>query len=982
MRVRLILAAVLLSAAVYAAPDERTEIYRQAVNLYEHGMYERAANLLDKIQGDPMSDGYAVLCAIKMQSEGFEDRLHEYERTWRRSSISNQIDYEYALVLFDRGRYDEASKRFAEVERRYLNEKYYPELAFKTGYADFIRGNYAKARPQFMEVEALPMSDFKAPARYALGYMAYCEKDFPEAQKWLELSVTDPRFEALSSFYLVDCRFMQKDYDYVITKGVPLYKEEPGVRKAHLARIISESYLVKGDKAKAKEYYAATSKDNMSRSDYFYAGSVLYAVDDFKGAIANYEKMSDRADSLGQIANYQLANAYMKTGNNVAAMNAFKAASEQKWNQAMQEDAMFNYAKLSFDLNKDTAPFSVYIDRYNTSKRGDEIYGYMALVSLYNRDYAAAVEAYDKIDELDAAQQSNYVKAYYLRGEQLMSSGAYTDAAACMRAAAYYLPKQDPLGQLARYWQAEANYRSENYDEAARLFADLYNISALDGMEEGEILPYNVAFSHFKAGDYASASRWFDIYLSEGGKTCRKDALVRRGDCDFAVRNYQGAIESYRTATKEIGVKDDLYPYCQLAMAYGLSGDKNAKADVLGAVLKSAPGTPMYEEGLYELGRANMDISDNRKALEAFTILKDSTNDRETQAKALIGMGMVYRNITDYDRALASYKEVVKLLPGSQYSDDALFAIESIYQARQQPEKYLEYIEQNGLAAGKSDSDKEELYFNTAEQVFLSGNYVQAASSLQKYIDTYPNGVHLTNALFYLAESYSALGNKEKACEYYSRVADSGSGSSFVEASLLHLAELSYSLERYSQAYVAYSKLRREGKMEENRKEALYGMMRSAYKAHDYDAAASAASEVSASSGTSAALKREADYIKAKSYMATSRRDEALALFRSLSSQPATAEGAEARYIIIQDAFDRADYDAVQKAVFDFSDKSGGQNYWLARAYLTLADTFVQIGKTEQAKATLESIRDGYTPERPDEEIQDLVQSRLYKLNN
>jgi tetratricopeptide (TPR) repeat protein len=271
MRVRLILAAVLLSAAVYAAPDERTEIYRQAVNLYEHGMYERAANLLDKIQGDPMSDGYAVLCAIKMQSEGFEDRLHEYERTWRRSSISNQIDYEYALVLFDRGRYDEASKRFAEVERRYLNEKYYPELAFKTGYADFIRGNYAKARPQFMEVEALPMSDFKAPARYALGYMAYCEKDFPEAQKWLELSVTDPRFEALSSFYLVDCRFMQKDYDYVITKGVPLYKEEPGVRKAHLARIISESYLVKGDKAKAKEYYAATSKDNMSRSDYFYA---------------------------------------------------------------------------------------------------------------------------------------------------------------------------------------------------------------------------------------------------------------------------------------------------------------------------------------------------------------------------------------------------------------------------------------------------------------------------------------------------------------------------------------------------------------------------------------------------------------------------------------------------------------------------------------------------------------------------------------
>ena len=114
--------------------------------------------------------------------------------------------------------------------------------------------------------------------------------------------------------------------------------------------------------------------------------------------------------------------------------------------------------------------------------------------------------------------------------------------------------------------------------------------------------------------------------------------------------------------------------------------------------------------------------------------------------------------------------------------------------------------------------------------------------------------------------------------------------------------------------------------------------------------------------------------------MATSRREEALAIFRTLSSQPATDEGAEARYILIQDAFDRADYPAVQQGVFDFSDKSGGQNYWLARAYITLADTFIQMDKPEQAKATLESIRDGYTPERPDDDIQDLVQARLYKL--
>ncbi len=981
MRVRLLLAAFLLSASLQAAPDWRADTYREAVRLYENGMYERASSLLSQIQGEPLADGYSVLCAIKMRSEGFEGRIAEYESTWGGSVLTNLMEYEYGLVLFDRGEYDDAARHFAAVNKKQLDARCLPELAFKEGYSRYAQGEYDKARPYFYEVDTLPMSDYKAPARYALGYMSYTEKDFATAQKWFEQSCSDPRFAELSSFYLVDCHFMQKDYDYVINEGVKVYSGEPSVRQAHLARIISESYLVKGDKQQAKKYYAATSKDNMTRADWFYAGSVLYAVDDFKGAIENYTRMTDRTDSLGQIANYQLANAYLNTGNNVGAMNSFKDASDVAWNPVMQEDALFNYAKLAFDLNKDTKPFAAYISRYNTSRRGDEIYGYMALASLYNRDYAGAVEAYDKIDELDEGQRSNYIKAYYLRAEQLISSGAYRDAIPCLKAAAYYLPKHDPLNQMSRYWQAESNYRSENYEEAAKIFADLYNLSALEGSAEGALLPYNVAYSHLKNKEYGQASRWFDIYLNEGDKSARKDALMRRGDCDFAVRNYSGAIASYGKAVKEIGVSEDLYPYSQLALSYGLSGDKKAKAEILSNVLHAEPDTPMYAECLYELGRANMDISRNDQAMQAFRLLRNNAADKETKAKALIGMGMVSRNTADYEQALACYKEVVKLLPGSQYAEDALFAIESIYQTMQQPEKYLQYLEENNLTAGKSESDKEDLYFNTAEQVYLSGNYVQAASSLQKYLDTYPYGSHVTNALFYLAESYAALGNKEKACDYYERVIGASDAGPFAESSMLNLAELSYGLEHYTRAYEVFMMLRDKARLEGNRDKAVIGMMRSAYKGRDYDSAALASIEAEGLTGIGDALRREAKYIRAKSYLSSSRRSDAMNVFRELAAQPSTDEGAEASYILIQDAFDRADYDSVQNMVFDFSGKAGGQNYWLARCYITLADAFVQIGKKDQAKATLVSIRDGYTPERADDDIADLVQSRLNKLN-
>ena len=83
-----------------------------------------------------------------------------------------------------------------------------------------------------------------------------------------------------------------------------------------------------------------------------------------------------------------------------------------------------------------------------------------------------------------------------------------------------------------------------------------------------------------KAGQFKQAARWFDIYLNEGGKTCRKDALIRKGDCYFAARDYNSAISAYRAAIKEIQVKEDIYPYSQLATSYGLTGDKNAKESI------------------------------------------------------------------------------------------------------------------------------------------------------------------------------------------------------------------------------------------------------------------------------------------------------------------------------------------------------------------------------------------------------------------
>jgi len=274
------------------------------------------------------------------------------------------------------------------------------------------------------------------------------------------------------------------------------------------------------------------------------------------------------------------------------------------------------------------------------------------------------------------------------------------------------------------------------------------------------------------------------------------------------------------------------------------------------------------------------------------------------------------------------------------------------------------------------------MYFNTAEQLFLAENYSQAVPSIQKYLSGYPQGEDVMQANFYLAESYRALGEKEKACEAYALMLNQESEYAFAEMSKLRYAELSYDLQRYQDAYKGYEALLASTKMDVNKSLAGVGMMRSAYRSKDYEAAINASAMVMNDNSHTPELRREAKYVKAKSSLATSKRDEAMKLFAELGANPSTAEGAEGKFMTIQNLYDTGNFDKVENEVYAFSQDAGDQSYWLAKAYLVLGDSFAERGKYDQAKATYESIRDGYIPNGSSDDVPDNVKMRLERLAN
>ena len=979
------IALALSSELIANGQTTKTDAFRQAVEFYDRGMFERAESIFSEIAAsgqDVMAKGYEALCAVRRQSVGNRNLADQYISEYPYSGLIPQIRFYNALNLFDEQNFSTASAEFARIDMRSLKNSQVPEFIFKQSYSLFELDEYDRAEELFSKAEKMPYSDYTAPSRYSLGYIEYVRKNFEDSFDWFSKAAKDPRFTEQAVPYMIECRYMLKDYSYVISNGDAALDRVTPERKRQLARFISESYLSEGNAAKAREYYEIFGEGakEMDDADLFYAGSVMYSTGDYKGAVDKFSRMTSRADSIGQIANYEMAYSYIRTGNKVAAMDAFKAASSQPWNEDIREDAHFNYAKLSFDLNNNPSVFNEYMKAYPGKKKDDIIYGYIALACLYGHDYAAAVDAYSNIDLLDSRQKVNYMKANYLRAHQLIEGGGWRDAVPLLKAASYYSDKRDPFNQIARYWLGESYFRSGQYDQAIDVYTTLYNNSALEGKPEGALIPYDLAYCYFKKDDYDGAAKWFDEYLASSKPAKGEDAAARRADCDFLRKDYPSAIKLYEAAIARFPYKDNLYPYLQAGIAYGLTGDRKGKVKVLSSVEEADPSAEFYPEAMYELGRAYVAASDNESAISVFRKLGSSTKDNTIIARSLIELGMISRNMSEYDNALDCYKKVIDLMPDTDYAADALSAIESIYQSEGRGDEFLDYAELIGATRDKTDAEKEQMYFNAAEQVFMTENYSKAISSLKSYLDRYPQGVNVAQTQYYLAECHRNLGQKELACDWYQKSLETEPSGLCSENATLRLAGLSFELEHFKDAYSYYRSLLSIARLDANRHTARAGMMQSAFRGLDYQEAIACADALKADKASSAAERRQADYVCAKSNLSLGERDKAYALFRSLSSEPSDAEGAEATYMLIQDAYDQGNYSTVQSMVHKFAADAPNQSYWLAKAFIVLGDSFAEQENYAQAKATFESIRDGYTPQGKSDGVLDNVNMRLEKL--
>ncbi len=968
--------------------------FRNAVEMYNRGLYTAAdAEFTAMLNEDvPRSafdnseiEAYRVLCAASLRRGDIEGTVNEFAAKYPWSVRLNTIYLKLASWYFDNSEYIKAYETLRKVKKSELASGEVTDFSFKSGYCNLRVGHIDRALDDFAQILYRPVSIYTAPSQYYTAYIYYIKKDFKQAIDKFKPLVSDKRFAILSRYYILESNFMLGNHKYVVDNGEDLYNTVDKEYKAKIARMMSESFFAMNKPDDAKFYFDKYTlySGQLTRKDIYYSGMIAYTLRNYILANESLQKLLTIDDSLAQNARYHMANAYLQLKNKQKALESFKAASENNYDPVIKEDALFNYAKLAFDLYSDISLFDKYTAEYTPSEaKSAEIKSYMATSFISKQDYKSAVEVLSQIKTPGDRQNRLMQRASFLRGLQLVDLGAYRDAVPYLEKGVELGRYNEYLAFLSQFWLTEAKYRNNQYADAVRLNTELITKGErFRGTPEYKMINFNLGYAQLRLGNYEAAMPSFEKFIKStpASSDYYPEACMRYGDCLFMLKKYPEATEAYSMVP---GTNQDIFLYSvlQKSIALGLTGNDAAKISLLKDVVSKYQGASIYPEIEYELGRTLVQSNDNTGAVASFSDIIENYKKSPSYPKALIEMGLISLNKHDINSSLNYYKRVIDEFPGSAEAQDALAGLENVYQESNRPDEYLAYIEKSGLSSAKTPAEKEHLVYNTGERQYLDSNYSSAITSLRRYITEYPQGDKLANAYFYLAESLNNSGKQEESLDAYKKVIDLGDDS-FTELATLNLARISYRLENFRQAFLAYQSLEDVAKIDANKVEARLGMVNSLFMDKQYKEAINEAAKINTSTLDDEKRAR-LKFVTAKSRFMTGERAQAVAPLKEIAKNSATPEGAESHYLLILNAFENGNFKDVETLVFAFSDTRTPQKYWLAKSYIVLGDSYIEREDWKQARATFNSILESYKPTGAGDDISEQIRTRLNNIKD
>ena len=831
-------------------------------------------------------------------------------------------------------------------------------------YAYFTLRQFDKAEPLFASIRQLP-NKYTSAGHYYFGLLAYNQGNYQQALESFEKIDNEKQYSAVVPYYIAEIYYFTGNRKKALDEALRLMKRPEKSyydNELHLlaAQVLFEEQRYGDALPYFEHYYDNVAK--IRKEDLYEMAYSYYRVNEWQNAIEKFKPLSNTRDSLGQTAMYLLGDSYLKTGDRKSARNAFGIASDMEFNPGQQEASQLLAAKLSYEMgyfDEAVTYINALLTTYPNSLYRDEARTMLSGLLIKTSNYADAYSALKQVTNRDKTYWLTYQKVTYGYAMQKLQEGDVVEADNLLTESLQQ-PSDKAYEAAANFWKAELAYKAQRFEDAIR-YAQRY-VNEPEVRDRAQYLsssatPHNayitLGYSAMGMKDYSAAQDYF----AKAQKAEAEDvvttynAMLREADAVFMQKDYARALTLYDKIIDAEAEGAD-YARFQKAKLLGLQNKHDERAALLQSLI--TPPSQYAADARYELALTYIEQNKYQQAITALQPLTSSAEKKNLASKAWMKIGFAHQQLGEDEKAIAAFKEIVTNYPSSEERQAALDALRSLYIESNQPSAYAQLLKDNNISS-TDDASLDSTFYSAAEAQYASGKYSNSKQSFAQYLQQYPNGIFASKAHYYKGESHYQLKEYKEALAEYDIVL-SGPWSDFTENSARKAAVIAFQEKDYTGAAKYYEQLRTSALNQETLQQAYSGLMQSNYNIGNFDAAASYADTLAGMPGLDETTLHNVLLIKARSLQRFNKQNDALAVYKQLESSKTGAIAAEARFNIASIYLQQDKVGEAEAAANNTIKLSAGQDYWIVKSYILLADILTKQKDYFNAKATLQSI--------------------------
>jgi TolA-binding protein len=964
-------------------------LYKKGLELVTHANYGAAREVftqyLQQASGPDIrraeAEYYIAYCAVNLGHSDGEKLIEDFIDSNPANPRSLTAYLDLANYFYLEKNYTKAARTYARVDFSALTADQQAEGYFRWGYSYFNLKKLSEALAQFNLVK-IQNSPYAAAASYYAGFIEYAEGLYDEAYADLKRAETNASYANVVPQLIANVLYKQKKYDELIQYEVSLRSRSTTIANyAEISMLAADAYYFKRDYQRAVAAYESYMEANKNKAPaplLFRAGHASYSIGQDDKAI-NYLKLSAASsDSVGYYASYYLGILYLKQGNKPFAANAFDHSRKYVNDKDLVEESTFQYAKVTYDLGKpDQAimEFERFLIGFPSSGYANEVKELLAQAYVNGNNYNKAIEYIEALPRRTTAVDQAYQKATYLKGSELFNKEEYAEAVQYFEKSLAY-PVAPNYTALANFWCGEAYSLDRKYLDAINRYQ---KVVSLGSGAEPEVLAktrYGLGYAHFNLQQYDQALFSFKEYVNKGNKTeiSYTDGLIRLADCYYVSKAYPDAITYYNRA-RQLNSRDDDYILFQLGVINGILRQYANARTQFNNLISRYPKSQYRDEAMFQ--RAQFEIEQGNYEVAATglsQLIREGAGSRFLPY-AYMRRAASYFNLKEYDKTVSDYATLVKQFPTHPLAQQVLLPLQEALSLAGKSGEFDTYLAEFKKANPES-KNLEVVEFESAKTLYFDQQYARAIASFNSFMAAYPRSARIPEANYYLAESFYRTREFSKALPVYKQLSNDPSFN-MVNRVVARIAEIEFREGRYENAIAGFRRMERLAVNKKEQFNAWSGMMESFFLLTQYDSVNTYAHLILEKGNINAGAQNKATLYLGKSAMARGNYETAKDEFLNTLNTARDEYGAEARYRLGEIFHLTKDYDQCYKTLVGIDADFGAYEEWVGKSFLLLADNFVAMNNTFQAKATLQSLIDKF----PLQYIKDAAKEKLKKID-